>query len=85
MAGSAHDAPASPGQREALDALTVEAVESLDSVRQEWSGLARASANVFSTWEWAALWWRHFGHSGRLAVSSVSAPGGETVAILPLS
>jgi CelD/BcsL family acetyltransferase involved in cellulose biosynthesis len=34
----------------------------------EWTRLARASGNVFATWEWAVTWWRHFGAGRELAI-----------------
>ena len=40
----------------------------LDDLRDEWTQLAKASRNVFSSWEWAATWWRHFGRGRELCV-----------------
>jgi CelD/BcsL family acetyltransferase involved in cellulose biosynthesis len=55
-----------------------------ESVRQEWSELARASGNIFSTLEWATSWWGHFGREGRLHLSAWRGPEGRLLAILPL-
>ena len=52
---SAGAKPASP------EPLRVEPIASLDALRDEWSALAEAGGNVFSTWEWASTWWRHRG------------------------
>lgn len=44
--------------------LALEPVGELDELRDEWTELAHASGNIFSTWEWASAWWRH-GVGGR--------------------
>jgi hypothetical protein len=36
---------------------------SLERWRGDWTALAERSRNVFSTWEFADVWWRHFGGS----------------------
>jgi CelD/BcsL family acetyltransferase involved in cellulose biosynthesis len=56
---------------------------SLDEFREQWVALADASRNLFSTWEWASTWWRHFGVARRPLVAACSN-GPETVALLPL-
>jgi CelD/BcsL family acetyltransferase involved in cellulose biosynthesis len=45
---------------EALDAVEFEPFKELESRRRLWSELATRSGNVFATWEWADVWWRHF-------------------------
>jgi CelD/BcsL family acetyltransferase involved in cellulose biosynthesis len=65
-------------------ALTLEPLGDLESVRDEWNELAEASGNIFSTWEWASLWWRHFG-DGRAHMATVCRDSsGRAFAILPL-
>lgn len=59
-------------------------VETIESSREAWSALAPATRNVFSTWEWAATWWRHFGRRGRIASPVVVADGGVPLAVLPV-
>jgi CelD/BcsL family acetyltransferase involved in cellulose biosynthesis len=66
----------------AAGALTVAALPTLERAREPWRELAEQSRNIFSTWEWADVWWRHFG-AGALALATVSA-GGRTVGLLPL-
>ena len=44
----------------------LERVADLETYRDEWDALAATTGNVFSTWEWAAIWWKHFG-AGRTA------------------
>ena len=41
------------------------------------------SGNIFATWEWASVWWRHFG-AGRRPLTARVRSQGETVGILPL-
>lgn len=64
--------------------MSLERIASLESIREEWTALARSGGSIFSTWEWASIWWRHFGdgHSLRLAVQR--GPDGRAVAVLPL-
>lgn len=64
--------------------LRVEPVASLAACRSDWSALADESANVFSTWEWADTWWRHFGSKRELSLASAHDACGRRVAILPL-
>jgi CelD/BcsL family acetyltransferase involved in cellulose biosynthesis len=66
-----------------LDGAAVEPLGDFADAKEDWSRLARASDNIFSTWEWAELWWRHFGAGGSLALAR-AAVSGETVAVLPL-
>jgi CelD/BcsL family acetyltransferase involved in cellulose biosynthesis len=64
--------------------LSFELVPSLDAAREEWQALARRSRNVFQTWEWTKLWWRHFGAGRPLQITLVRRPDGGALAILPL-
>jgi CelD/BcsL family acetyltransferase involved in cellulose biosynthesis len=65
--------------------LRLEPIDSLESVRPQWTELARRSRNIFATWEWATSWWRHHGIGHALqAFACRSADGGSPVAILPL-
>jgi CelD/BcsL family acetyltransferase involved in cellulose biosynthesis len=60
-----------------------ERVASLDAVREDWTALAEATGSPFSTWEWASIWWKHFGEGRPLAIDRCRA-GDRTAAILPL-
>jgi dTDP-4-amino-4,6-dideoxygalactose transaminase/CelD/BcsL family acetyltransferase involved in cellulose biosynthesis len=64
--------------------LRLQPLTELDSLRDEWSDLAERSTNIFSTWEWASLWWRHFGEGRRLLSAACRHPDGRLVAVLPL-
>jgi len=62
----------------------VDVVEGLDSLRDDWRRLADESGNVFATWEWNRLWWRHYGRGRPLRIA-VSQRGGEPIeAVVPL-
>jgi CelD/BcsL family acetyltransferase involved in cellulose biosynthesis len=53
--------PASP--------VRVELIDHLDPLREDWTRLAAASHNVFATWEWNELWWRHHSRGRKLRVA----------------
>jgi CelD/BcsL family acetyltransferase involved in cellulose biosynthesis len=75
----------SPGPEPAApEPLFVESVESLDGVRNDWSALAEAGGNVFSTWEWASTWWRQQGYGRPLSLYACRDASGRLAAILPL-
>ena len=65
-------------------ALRLEPISSLDSIREEWDDLAARSGNIFATWEWNSIWWRHFGGGRPLAATACRAADGSLLAILPL-
>ena len=54
-------------------------------LRHEWNELAWRSrlTTVFSTWEWQAAWWRHYGQRANLCVVTVR-DAGRLVGLLPL-
>jgi CelD/BcsL family acetyltransferase involved in cellulose biosynthesis/selenocysteine lyase/cysteine desulfurase len=72
------------GRRAGRPALRVEPVADLQEAREVWQALAPHTRNVFATWEWADVWWRHFGAGRQLRVSICQAADGKPVAILPL-
>lgn len=61
----------------------LESLPDFGAARDDWRRLAPATDNIFSTWEWAELWWRHFGRRGSLSLARVRAQDG-TIAVLPL-
>ena len=65
-------------------ALRLEPVTDLEALRRDWLELAERSGNVFGTWEWGSLWWRHFGGDRSLEVTACRSRGGALVAVLPL-
>jgi CelD/BcsL family acetyltransferase involved in cellulose biosynthesis len=60
-----------------------EPIGRLEEAREAWQRLGAETANVFSTWEWAQVWWRHFGAGRQLALAAVRQ-GPETIGILPM-
>jgi CelD/BcsL family acetyltransferase involved in cellulose biosynthesis len=64
--------------------LLLEPVASLDAARQEWTSLASSTKNIFATWEWISVWWKHFGRSKTLLVSACRSEDGRMSALLPL-
>jgi CelD/BcsL family acetyltransferase involved in cellulose biosynthesis len=62
----------------------LEPVDTLDAARAEWTLLAARSRNVFSTWEWADVWWRHFGAGKSLEAFILRDASGAPIAVLPL-
>ena len=65
------------------DAVTFELVDRLEPLRDDWTRLAAAAANIFATWEWNELWWRHYGRGRKLRVA-VARRGDEVETIVPL-
>lgn len=55
----------------------------LDPLREDWTSLAERSRGIFSTWEWASTWWRHFGGERELAPLRLGGTD-DTLAIAPL-
>jgi CelD/BcsL family acetyltransferase involved in cellulose biosynthesis/dTDP-4-amino-4,6-dideoxygalactose transaminase len=76
-------AAALPTRRRSADAR-LESIADLDAVADDWRALAAGSGNVFGTWEWASLWWRHFGYRHRLLLTAARRPGGEPLVLVPL-
>jgi CelD/BcsL family acetyltransferase involved in cellulose biosynthesis len=74
----------STGPPESRQRIVLEPVESLDALNDDWTRLAQASGNVFSTWEWASTWWRHFRRDRELLVHASRTSDGRLAAILPL-
>jgi CelD/BcsL family acetyltransferase involved in cellulose biosynthesis len=64
--------------------IRLERVGSLDAIDAEWSALARACGNVFSTPEWASSWWRHHGARFAPLVFACRADDATLAAVVPL-
>jgi len=76
--GRGHEVDGTPPQ------VRLEPVATLAAVRSDWTEVAKQTRNVFSTWEWASIWWRHFGGSRPLMLTACRSPSGRLVGILPL-
>jgi CelD/BcsL family acetyltransferase involved in cellulose biosynthesis len=59
-------------------------VDSLDSLQGDWTRLAAASGNLFASWEWNELWWRHYGRGRTLRLAVSRRADEEIDAIVPL-
>ncbi len=64
--------------------LELERLEGLDALTEDWSRLAEAAGNVFSTPEWAEVWWRHYGDGRDLRLVALRDDGGRVAGVLPL-
>jgi len=63
--------------------VTLAPLAGLEEAREAWCALSEHTGNVFSSWEWASIWWRHFG-AGRALRLAALREGSRCVAILPL-
>jgi CelD/BcsL family acetyltransferase involved in cellulose biosynthesis len=64
--------------------IRLEPVDSFDAIEAEWSALAQAYGNIFSTPEWASIWLRR--HASRFAplVFACRADDETLAAVIPL-
>lgn len=72
------------GSRVRRPALRLELVDSPDALRNEWDELTTETDNVFATWDWNDLWWKHFGAGQQSVVTACIGRGGRVLGILPL-
>jgi CelD/BcsL family acetyltransferase involved in cellulose biosynthesis len=61
----------------------MELTDGLDPLREDWTRLAAASGNLFATWEWNDLWWRHYGRGRPLRIAVLQRDD-EIDGIVPL-
>jgi len=64
--------------------VRIEPAGDLASLRDVWTELAQRSGNLFATWEWAGVWWRHYGEGADPLPLACLDAHGRTVAILAL-
>jgi CelD/BcsL family acetyltransferase involved in cellulose biosynthesis len=65
-------------------ALRLVGLGDLDGAQAAWTALAQRTGNVFSTWEWAETWWRHFGRGRTVALLGALDGAGDVRVVLPL-
>jgi len=65
-------------------AWRLEPMADFSLVQADWKQLATRSGNLFLTWEWMSLWWRHFRRGGRLRLTACRSAEGRIRAILPM-
>jgi CelD/BcsL family acetyltransferase involved in cellulose biosynthesis len=75
--------------RQEAGLLAVERINTasgLTALRGEWNALAESNSAlpVFLTWEWASIWWEHFGKAADLWILAVRDHAGELAALAPL-
>ena len=76
MARSTSDCTAPP--------LELAVAGGIAELREDWVRLAAASGNIFATYEWADVWWRHFGDERTARPVVCRDAAGAVVAIFPL-
>lgn len=54
-------------------------------LREDWERLAEASGNIFSTWEWASIWWSTLGKGREPVIGRVRSDAGATTGLVPLA
>jgi dTDP-4-amino-4,6-dideoxygalactose transaminase/CelD/BcsL family acetyltransferase involved in cellulose biosynthesis len=64
--------------------LRIEPIDSFEAVREEWVELAERSRNIFATWDWASIWWRHYGGDRDLIAKLCRSGRSRLIAMLPL-
>jgi CelD/BcsL family acetyltransferase involved in cellulose biosynthesis len=69
--------------RVTVTALRLEKASTFDSVLDQWRQLSGSATNVFSTPEWAQLWWAHFGRDRPLLIWTVHS-GDDLLGLVPL-
>jgi CelD/BcsL family acetyltransferase involved in cellulose biosynthesis len=63
--------------------VVVEPVHALEALREEWSVLGERTGNLFATWEWASIWWKHLGAGRPLLAAACRDASGAMVGLLP--
>jgi CelD/BcsL family acetyltransferase involved in cellulose biosynthesis len=61
----------------------LEPVERLEDLDADFDRLAETSRNLFATWDWVSLWWRHFGAGRELRTFAVRDAARDLVGIVP--
>jgi CelD/BcsL family acetyltransferase involved in cellulose biosynthesis len=64
--------------------MTPALVTELDGLEEPWKALGARTDNIFSTWEWASCWWRHFSRGRQLRVGLIDGSAGQPMVLLPL-
>jgi CelD/BcsL family acetyltransferase involved in cellulose biosynthesis len=64
--------------------IRLDRAPSLDALGEEWDDLARATGNIFTTREWASMWWRVHGREEPPLIVACRSPDNGLVAVLAL-
>jgi CelD/BcsL family acetyltransferase involved in cellulose biosynthesis len=64
--------------------LKVKEYNELESLKDQWNGFLAESLdnNIFSTWEWLSIWWKHFGKNKKSIILTVEDEN-DILAIAP--
>lgn len=57
---------------------------SFESLKPDWIALGERGRNIFGSWEWASIWWKHFGRDRPLFIEAIPSRDGRLLAIVPL-
>jgi len=68
---------------QAAKPMEVRVVDDFASLAGEWEKLHASSQSIFTSFDWLALWWKHYG-KGRPLKILCARTGGALVGILPL-
>jgi CelD/BcsL family acetyltransferase involved in cellulose biosynthesis len=68
-----------------LEMAELDGLDQFMGLRKDWNNTLKKSDedNIFSTWEWLSIWWKHFGKQRRLFVQLVKKRN-NVLAIAPL-
>ena len=64
--------------------MLLEPITLLSDSEADWRTLAAETQNPFTSWEWASIWWRHFGAGRELRAFRCRDDGARVAGILPL-
>lgn len=82
------DGVGAASKRPRADVLRVRCYSSFEAaaaLAEEWDDLTRScGADVFTTFDWCRIWWKHFGHGRTLQIETYFQRNGALVAVLPL-
>lgn len=72
-------------RQRATDAVCYSSFEAAAELREEWDDLAlRCGGDVFNTFDWCRIWWKHYGQGRQLYIQAYREENGSLVAVLPL-
>jgi CelD/BcsL family acetyltransferase involved in cellulose biosynthesis len=83
ICGPAVDVPAGVEVNHPLTHRVYDSFESACQVRDAWDALAAAAGDLFSSFDWCALWWRRYGTNRRLEIHAFTR-NDRLVGIFPL-
>jgi CelD/BcsL family acetyltransferase involved in cellulose biosynthesis len=58
-------------------------VGEIDALEDEWLTLGQRTGNLFATWEWNSIWWKHLGAGHTLLAAACRDEAGALIGLLP--